>query len=394
METTTMTLPRTELLRRAVELGPWLRDHAQAAEDRRRLSEDLLQALAGSGLLRMRVPLRYGGYESDMRTVTEVLAELARGDGSTAWTASVWLISSWMVGLFPDAVRDEVFADPDVRISGILSPGAMAVPTNGGYLVNGKWSFNTGAQHSDWNVNAAVRPTPDGQHEPVMVLFPMSDLQVIDDWNTVGMRASGSVTTVAKDVFVPAERVLPVGPVIGGAHPLQQDPAAPMWRAPFMPIACTTVGAVAYGLAMAARDAFLERLPGSKITYTEYTEQSAAPLTHLQVAGAAIRVDEAGFHILRTADLIDAKAASGEPWSLEERARARLDLGAVCLRAKEVVDVLAGASGGSSLYNDVPIQRIERDIKALNLHAIMHPDTNFELYGRLTCGLPSNTQYL
>jgi alkylation response protein AidB-like acyl-CoA dehydrogenase len=393
METVTM-LSRTELLRRAVELGPVLRANAQAAEERRRLSEEMLEALGGSGLLRMRVPRRYGGYESDMRTVTEVLAELARGDGSAAWTASVWLISSWMVGLFPDAVRDEVFADPDVRISGILSPGAMAMPADGGYVVNGKWSFNTGAQQSAWNVNAAVRPTPDGQHEPVMVLIPMSDLQVIDDWHTVGMRASGSVTTVAKDVFVPAERVLGVGPVIGGVHPLQQDPAAPMWRAPFMPIACTTVGATAYGLAIAARDAFLDRLPGCKISYTDYTEQNAAPLTHLQVAGAAIRVDEAGFHVLRTADMIDAKAASGEPWSLEERGRARLDLGAVCLRAKEVVDVLAGASGGSSLYNGVPIQRIERDIKALNLHAIMHPDTNFELYGRLACGLPSNTQYL
>jgi alkylation response protein AidB-like acyl-CoA dehydrogenase len=393
METVSV-LPRTELLRRAVELGPVLRAHAQDSEQLRQLSDEIVEALGGSGLLRMRVPRRYGGYESDMRTVTEVLAELARGDGSTAWTVSVWLISSWMVGLFPDAARDEVFADPDVRISGILSPGAMAMPTDGGYLVNGKWSFNTGAQQSAWDVNAAVRPTPDGQHEPVMVLIPMSDLQVIDDWHTVGMCASGSVTTVAKDVFVPAERVLPVGPVIGGVHPLQQDAAAPMWRAPFMPIACTSVGATAYGLAVAARDAFMERLPSRKITYTDYAEQSAAPLTHLQVASAAIGVDEAGFHILRTADLIDAKAASGEPWSLEERARARLDLGAVCLRAKEVVDVLAGASGGSSLYTDVPIQRIERDIKALNLHAIMHPDTNFELYGRLTCGLPANTQYL
>jgi 3-hydroxy-9,10-secoandrosta-1,3,5(10)-triene-9,17-dione monooxygenase len=393
METITM-LPRAELLRRAAELGPVLRANAQASEQRRQLSVDTLESLGGSGLLRMRVPRRYGGYESDMRTVTEVLAELARGDGSAAWTVSVWLISSWMVGLFPDAVRDEVFADPDVRISGILSPGAMAIPTDGGYLVNGKWSFNTGAQQSTWNVNAAVRPTPDGQHEPVMVLFPMSDLRVIDDWHTVGMCASGSVTTVAENVFVPAERVLPVGPVIEGAHPAQQDPAAPMWRGPFMPIACTTVGATAYGLAMAARDAFMERLPGCKITYTEYTEQSTAPLTHLQVASAATRVDEAGFHVLRTADMIDAKAASGEPWSLEERARARLDLGAVCLRAKEVADVLAGASGGSSLYNDVPIQRIERDIKALNLHAIMHPDTNFELYGRVACGLAPNTPYL
>ncbi len=393
METVT-TLPRSELLRRATELGPVLRSSAQASEDRRQLSDEALEALGGSGLLRMRVPRRYGGYESDMRTVAEVLAELARGDGSAAWTASVWLISSWMVGLFPDSVREEVFADPDVRISGILSPGAMAAPTDGGYLVSGKWSFNTGCQQSDWNVNAAVRPTPDGQFEPVMVLIPMSDLHVIDDWHTVGMRGSGSVTTVCQDLFVPEDRVLPVGPVIFGVHPMQQDPATPMWRAPFMPVACTTVGSVAYGLAEAAKDAFLERLPGSKITYTDYTEQSAAPVTHLQISSATVGVDEAGYHVRRTADLIDAKAESGEQWTLEERARARLDLGATCLRAKEVADVLANASGGTSLYNSVPIQRIERDIKALNLHAIMHPDTNYELYGRISCGLEPNTQYI
>src|SRR5258708_29804047 len=99
METTIMTLPRTELVRRAVELGPWLRDHAQAAEDRRRLSEDLLQALAGSGLLRMRVPLRYGGYQSHIRTVTAGLAPLARGDGSPASTTSASLLTRWRVGL-------------------------------------------------------------------------------------------------------------------------------------------------------------------------------------------------------------------------------------------------------------------------------------------------------
>ncbi|MEU5726460.1 acyl-CoA dehydrogenase family protein, partial [Micromonospora sp. NPDC047738] len=80
METVTM-LPRSELLRRAVELGPVLRANAQASEQRRRLSDEMLEALGGSGLLRMRVPQRYGGYESDMRTVAEVVAELARGDG-------------------------------------------------------------------------------------------------------------------------------------------------------------------------------------------------------------------------------------------------------------------------------------------------------------------------
>ncbi|MFD6756404.1 hypothetical protein [Micromonospora gifhornensis] len=61
---------------------------------------------------------------------------------------------------------------------------------------------------------------------------------------------------------------------------------------------------------------------------------------------------------------------------------------------KEAVDMLNTASSGSSLYGDVPIQRIERDIQALNVHALMHLNANLERYGRMLCGLPPNPMYL
>ncbi|WP_412543650.1 acyl-CoA dehydrogenase family protein [Longispora sp. K20-0274] len=385
---------RTELVRRASELVPLLQKNAIWAEENRRLPEDTIGALTDAGILKMRVPTRYGGYESDMRTVVDVLSELARGDGSTSWTVAVWAISTWMVGLFPDEVQDEIFSTPDVRVSGILSPTAVAVPTEGGFVLNGKWSFNTGSQQSHWNTNAAVRPTPDGGYEPIMVAVPLSDLVVVDDWFTAGLRGSGSVTTVAQDVFVPDARVLPMGPVLGGQHRSVLNAGKPVYSAPFMPTACTTVSAAALGLARAARDAFFERLPGRKITYTAYEDQSQAPITHLQVAEATMKIDEAEFHANRAAGMIDDKGAAGEQWTLEERARVRLDLGAVCLRAKEAVDILNTASGGSSIYTSVPIQRIERDIQTLNLHAIMHPNTNLELYGRVLCGLEPNTHYI
>jgi 3-hydroxy-9,10-secoandrosta-1,3,5(10)-triene-9,17-dione monooxygenase len=169
---------------------------------------------------------------------------------------------------------------------------------------------------------------------------------------------------------------------------------APIHRPPVMPMACATVGATAVGLAKGARDAFFERLPGRKITYTDYADQSTAPLTHLQVADAEVRIDEAEFHLLRLADTVDRKSATGEPWTMPERLRARLDLGAACQRAKEAVEVLSTASGASSVHLDVPIQRIERDLRTLSLHAVIHPDTNLELYGRFLCGLEPNTQYL
>jgi 3-hydroxy-9,10-secoandrosta-1,3,5(10)-triene-9,17-dione monooxygenase len=390
----TETPTRTSLGRLARELVPLLKKNALAAEEARRLPEDNIGALTDAGILKMRVPVRYGGLESDMTTVVDVISELGRGCGSTAWTVAVWTISSWMVGLFPDEVQDEVFATPDVRVCGILSPTAVAAPVEGGYIVNGKWSFNSGAQQSHWNTNAAVIAHPDGQFEPVMIVVPTSDLIIVDDWFTAGLKASGSVSTIAKDLFVPANRVLSMGPVLQGQHSSVLNADSPIYKAPFMPTACTTVAAAALGLAKAGKDAFFERLPGRKITYTSYETQSEAPLTHLQVAEAQVKIDEAEFHAYRAASMLDDNNAEGKQWTLEERARARLDMGAVCQRTKEAVDILNTASGGSSIYQSVPIQRIERDVQTLNLHAIMHPNTNLELYGRVLCGLEPNTHYI
>jgi len=391
---TTSAPTRTDLVARVTELIPLLSKNALWGEENRILADETIDALAGAGVLRMRVPTRYGGYESDMRTVVDVIAEIGRGDGSAAWTAAVWAISTWMVGLFPDEVQDEIFAVPDVRVTGILSPSAVAVPVDGGVVLNGRWSFNTGARQSHWNTNAAVVAHPDGTHEPVMVAIPLRDLQIVDDWHTSGLRGSGSVTTVAENLFVPAPRVLSMIPVLQGQHSSRANADSAIYRAPFMPTACATVAAAALGLAKAARDAFFERLPGRKITYTEYGNQQEAPLTHLQVAEATTKIDEAEFHAHRSAAMIDTKAPGSEPWTLEERARVRLDMGAVCQRTKEAVDILNTASGGSSIYQHVPIQRIERDVQTINLHAIMHPNTNLELYGRVLCGLPPNTLYI
>jgi len=135
-------------------------------------------------------------------------------------------------------------------------------------------------------------------------------------------------------------------------------------------------------------------MPTRKITYTDYASQRDAPLTHHQVADASLLIDEAEFHAVRLAETMDAKSAGRQPWTVPDRVASRAALGRVFSRAKDAVDVLNTASGGGSLYLDVPIQRIERDIQALNLHALMHPNTNLELLGRVLCGLEPNTMYL
>jgi alkylation response protein AidB-like acyl-CoA dehydrogenase len=240
-------------------------------------------------------------------------------------------------------------------------------------------------------VLAAMASTTDGTPAPVAVLVPTAQLEVIDDWDTSGLSGTGSVSSRASDIFVPADRVISVIALLQGQSASEEAADVPLYRTPMVPTIAAAASGAPLGLAKAALAAFFQRLPGRSVAYTTYARQAEAPITHLQVAEAAMKIDEAEFHAYRAADLVDAKAVSGEAWTLEERARVRMDAGMVARLAKEAIDILSTASGGSSIYRTVPIQRIERDIQAASLQGMIHPDTNLELYGRIRCGLEPNT---
>jgi alkylation response protein AidB-like acyl-CoA dehydrogenase len=386
---------RPDLVRQATDLVPLIRKHAEWTEENRVLHQEVLDAMTDTGLLAMRVPARYGGSVPDMRTVVDVISELARGDGSVGWTTVSFTIASWLAGLLPDEVQDEIWADPTVRLCGSVGVNGLAVPTDGGYVLNGKWHFNTGSPHSTWDTHATLLAMPDGSYEPALAVVPMSSLTLVDDWYTSGLRGTGSRTSIAKDVFVPEGwlvRMLPVA--LNNQHESKINAEYQAWQVPFLQFAITVASAPGLGMARAAQEAFLARIPTRGITYTYYERQSEAPITHLQVGQAAQLIDEAEFHLYRQVERLAVKALSGDLWSPEDRAVARMNAGAVIGRGREAVDILANAAGASAIYSDAPIQRIQRDIAALHQHGIMHPNTNLETLGRVLVGLEPNTDYL
>src|SRR5262245_56600261 len=90
-----------ELFARAARIRPLLEQNAEETDRLRHLPAGNVQALKETGLCRLMVPMRLGGYETDIRTYIEVIAEIGRGCGSTAWTASLLNVCAWLVSLFP-----------------------------------------------------------------------------------------------------------------------------------------------------------------------------------------------------------------------------------------------------------------------------------------------------
>lgn len=384
-ERTTGVLPAVEALRETIA------GHVPWQEENRRLHPDVVDALSRTGVFGLRTPKAHGGAEASTRELLEVAATIGEVDGATAWTAAVYWIPTWMASQLPEEGQAEVFAEPDTRVCGTLSPGGVAVPTDGGYVVSGQWGFISGALHADWQLLVAVDQTHEQGPLPVVALVRMEELQVVDDWHTSGLRATGSVTTAADGVFVPAGRVAPLPVVLEGRGPRQDSD---IFAAPLLPVASACSVGSALGMARGALAAFEARIHGRGITYTGWSDQAQAPLTHRQLACARLLLDEATFHAERLVDLVDSKAAAHEEWTVQERVHARGLMGAVVSRAKEVADLTANASGGSSIYTTNAAQRFWRDLNAVNLHALMHPDTNFELYGRTLAGLEPDTLYV
>ncbi|MFE9251058.1 acyl-CoA dehydrogenase family protein [Streptomyces sp. NPDC007088] len=385
---------RSALTSRARDLVPLLREHAPRAEREARLTDEVVDALTEAGIFRMRLPARFGGYECDTATLVDVSTELGRGDGSVAFDVVAWWVMSWNVGLFPDEVQDEVFADPDVRVCGTLAATATAVPTEGGVLVDGSWAFNSGAAHSSWTVFAAHLATPDGGAVPIMGVAPIDAFEVVEDWSAAGLRGTGSVTLAGRRVFVPEARYLPVPELLQEQYASKLNADTPMYRAPVVgALSAATCGKLV-GLARAAQEDFLQRCAGRPIGDTDYARRLDAPVTHLQVAEAALKTDEAEYHARRLAAMVDDKAAAGQEWTLQERAYARVAVGRVCQLTSQAVEVVAGAAGASSLRRDQLVQRVRRDVQAVTLHALNLPSTNLELYGRVLCGLEPNTFFV
>lgn len=202
---------RALLLARASSLRPLLRANAADTDAQRRLAAPVVAALQEAGLCRLMVPARFGGFQTSVRTYIEVIAELGRGCGATAWVASLVNVCAWLAAVFPERAQQDIWsAAPDAWIAGSLAPLGAAKPTDGGWLVTGRWPWASGCLHAQWAACGMTITDASGQVVNLgLSLMPMDALSIEDTWHMAGLSGTGSNTIVGRDVFVPEHRFLP-----------------------------------------------------------------------------------------------------------------------------------------------------------------------------------------
>jgi alkylation response protein AidB-like acyl-CoA dehydrogenase len=352
-------------------------EHAGEAERERRLPAPVVEALAAAGVFHMFVPTKFGGGEIHLATGVRVLEELARADGSTGWVAMIGASTGVISAYLPEDVSREIYR-PGVVTGGVVAPRGTAVAAGDGYVVNGRWPFASGCQHSQWLACACCVQMPEGQAEVRMMIIPAADAEIIDTWHVSGLRGTGSHDLAVKELFVRD------GYSFSLSHGAPVQPG-PLYGFSLMGLLAVCVAAVALGIGRAALDAIVEMAP------KKTPAGRRKPLTEWSVAQVGLAEAEAALRSGR-AFLLDAACdmwatiEAGEQPTNEQRALVRLAASQAVAGAVRAVDFAYNVGGGSSIYESSPLQRQFRDIHTLTQHVLIGP-SSYEAAGRALLGL-------
>jgi 3-hydroxy-9,10-secoandrosta-1,3,5(10)-triene-9,17-dione monooxygenase len=377
-----------EALRRAQALIPLLKEHAATGESATRVAPAVMDALHETGLLRYHQPKRWGGMELDFVAMFDIPELLARGDASAAWTVVNLAGHHRMLSLWDPQAQEEIWGEnPDAGIaSGIAFVQGEARRADGGLVLSGKWGFSSGVDYAQWNQLACVVKEDGKPIDWCMCLVPLADFEIIDDWQTLGMRGTGSRSVRCKEVFVPAHRVVSFyvnRP--GHEFPGLKVNTNPMYRIPLPAYAGYGIGGCLIGNAQAAVDASIALVKERSTSYTGARMRDFQTV-QLRIATAAAKVDAARTWMRQ--DCIDGLKviAAGGTFDVEMKLRYRRNCAFAIRLVTEAVDCLHEMAGANGIYDHFPLQRMFRDAHAGAAHINFSIDAQLPTWGLVALG--------
>ncbi len=379
---------RAELIRRAADMVPGLRDRAAEAEACRRMPIETQREFVEAGFYRIFMPKRWGGYEMDFTTIIDISAELGRGCGSSAWVFTNVAQHGLINGLKGAKAQQEMWADDPDSLSASAHPDRSAKTTvaDGGVIVDGVWHFSSGIDFSDWvNLQLFLRPD-DGPAEHRFAAVHKSDYEVIDDWFVSGMAATGSRSLKMNQVFIPDYRMISSLDITGGPSPGTEVSDNLLYQLPFWGIASRLFVGPLIGIARGVQELTEQDLAGRvSVGGLKLAEES---IVHLRLSESDAETSAAWALALKDCETALSMTKRGEAPDLIQRVRWRRNNAYVVLMCLRAVDRLYDMSGMRGVQTTSEVQRGWRDMHAGASQGGITWDAQAGFYGRARFGMP------
>ena len=370
---------QTPMLERIAGMQEMLQQAGDEAQELRHLPAWAAKEMAAQGLYRFALPAELGGENVSAREQIENVEAVSAVDGSVGWCAHINSeINGLIVRRMDRALCDLIFDDWDALVcSGHgppngPNPGTTARQEGEGWRLHYQGSFASGCHNATWNflMSPIVSDETTGEGTTASFMIPRGEFEIIDTWDTAGMRGSGSHDVRMDGTYVPPEHLLPARPLA----PSEQ------WDNPTFRNPCHAVynkSAVALGVCRGAIDSFTE-LAQVKTPWGLASPLKDMPQVHYRLGEAQATLLAARTWVLETEDALEAHLGWKKP---SEGGRlepdwdvfwpAYLACAHAAQAARHIVGIINNTGGTTGSRMDSPLERQLRDAQQAATHALI-----------------------
>jgi alkylation response protein AidB-like acyl-CoA dehydrogenase len=371
----------------ARDVGSIVAKHVDTTELNRRLAPPVIDALKAAGLFRLFTPRALGGLEIDPVTFARVVEEVSRFDSAAGWAFQVNTGAWWTSRMSPEGVA-ELYADgPDLLMAASFAPPHRAEEVPRGYRITGRGPLASTIHDSRWALVSAIvfdgdqpRMTPAGP-DFISAVMRTADVEIIDTWDSLGMRGTDSNDIQMNDVFVPEPRAFRFEPDSEASAPFD----GPLYRMPALAATYTIIAPVALAIASGAirelRDIVTTKVPlGSMKTARDRVAVQSA------VAEAEAMFRSARLFFYDTLTKAWQRAVTKQPFALEDKADVMLASAWAVRSAARATDLMHRMGGTSGIYARSRLERHFRDAQTVRHHGFVC-DSRLETVGQVYLGV-------
>lgn len=373
------TLPtpskEADYLQRARSIASLIREEAAAIERDRTITKPVADAFVELGLHGMLVPEELGGGGLLPSEGMRVFEEVTKADASVgwAWMASEWGTSGVLGYLPPQTAAELTSGDEKFIAAGQLLPRHPGIEVEGGYIIDGDYSFASGSDHATWIgagffvADSDGKPIlgENGQPQARIALLPRDKVEFSKNWDVWGLAGTGSHDYRVTKQFVPAEHTTPT---FGGTatrsevmYKLTNEFAGGLPHAP-----------IALGIASRALELVAELTTGKmRPNYT--VPVGEADFFRIDFARKEAELQAARLYTYEVTRSAEAAVAAGEPITPEHIARVSQMLAWVHEVALGVVEFSHRWAGTKSIGSTSTLGRYVRDMHVATQHLLVDP---------------------
>jgi alkylation response protein AidB-like acyl-CoA dehydrogenase len=379
------TLPEEErvMLDRARAIVPRLAERAPAAAAARRLPRETIGEYHAAGILRILQPRCFGGLQGRFSLFSRIVEELTYGCASSAWVYAVLAEHQWIIAQYPEAAQIDVWGDdPEAVASSSLAPRAAAKSVAGGWRLSGRYPFSSGCDYAQWAILGAFIGEMGDPPHIAYLLAPLAEIEIVDDWQVLGLAGTGSKSLVLHDVFVPEHRCVMVSDLFAGTPPgALVHPDYPVLRAPRGFLVSYSLPPVAIALGRRALDIACATLAGR--VSRGVTRVAESEVVQMAIGEAAAAIDVATLLLHTGRESSTAAVSSGRKITEAEALHARRDMVYAQHQVSWALDRLCEVDGARWVYDSDELGAIRRDVMTILTHHAASRQAAMAPYGRM-----------